>query len=72
MGERPHFELLQDQVVIGMPYLLLRENIYKTKLGQFHAPYEKLDYHRQDQDPQKPLIEHPWHLGCKTLDEFCK
>jgi len=28
VGERPHFELLQDQVVIGMPYLLLHENIY--------------------------------------------
>jgi len=28
MEERPHFELLQDQVVIGMPYLLLHENIY--------------------------------------------
>jgi hypothetical protein len=42
-----------------MPYLLLRENIYKTKLEQFRAPYEKLGYHRQDQDPQKPLIEHP-------------
>jgi hypothetical protein len=67
MGERPHFELLQDQVVIGMPYLLLHENIYITK-DRFHTPDEKLGYHQLGQDPRKPLTEHPWRLDYTFLD----